>query len=141
MKIIKDSHLDHGLSQKQIAFILEKFADKSAFFMETIELPEALGTVPCGLFGPIVGDEPVAETDVTYKKRGDRAYESRLVNRPARPTRQVTVIGGPHEGEPCVLYTAFGGPRAPQEPGDPKLSADNLDFAQKFWSEHALAHE
>jgi hypothetical protein len=42
--------------------------------------------------------------------------------------------------EPCVLYTAYGGPQAPREPGDPAIK----DFAEQaaseiFWSEHALA--
>src|SRR4029077_18884023 len=120
----------------QICYLLERFADRQAFFLETLELPEELGTVPCALWGPVMGDPRILEKDVVYAPRGTRAWTSRLVDRPARPTRLITVIAGPHT-EPCprchedssdlhprcsedrckagqlhhacVLYTAFGG--------------------------------
>ena len=169
------SHVDHALTPAQLRYLLEHFAERRAFFLETIELPEALGTVPCGLHGPIMGDPPIAETAVTYHPRGDRAWPSRLVDRSARTTRQITVIAGPHEEpcEPCnatgstfslsradsghgdghttcsrchgagklahacILYTAFGGPAAPQEPGDPGCKDPATSTA--FWREHALS--
>ena len=118
MQLHEDSHLDHGLSTAQVDYLLRLFADRSEFFITTIELPEELGGVLCGLFGPIMGDEPVRQADVTHAPRGDRAYSSRLVERPMRPTNKVTVIAGPHKEHACVLYTAFGGPSAPQEPED-----------------------
>jgi hypothetical protein len=138
----KDSHLDHALTEAQVNHILERFAQKDSFFIETFELPEDLGTVPCGLFGPTVGDKPVHEDFVFYASRGARAYKSRLIDELARPTRTVTVIGGGHDERvdegtpgavrkyltdatpiwvithPCVLFTAFGGPLAPKEVGD-----------------------
>jgi hypothetical protein len=164
MKRHAESHLDHGLTTAQVEFLMETFAARDSFFIETVELPEALDTVPCGLHGPITGDAPIAEADVTYAKRGTRAWKSRLVDRPAKPSRSVTIIAGPHEEtcksthdvlrvggcngsgktehagmhagaawheetcekcngagkikHACILYTAFGGPLAPQEPGD-----------------------
>jgi hypothetical protein len=159
------SHVDHGLTEGQLRYLLDRFADRSAFFLETIELPEDLGTVPCGLYGPLMGDAPIGEADVSYVPRGTRAWTSRLVERPTRPTRKVTVIAGPH-GEPCpqcttsawnilhraacptcggvgevkhacVLYTAFGGPASPQEPGDPDCKDPEASAA--FWRTHALA--
>lgn len=135
-----DSHLDHALTEAQIAHVLEKFATREGFFHESIELPEDLGTVPCGLHGPSVGDEPIVEIpdgEVSYERRGDRAWRSRIVDRPARPTRLLTVIAGPHEGLPCVLYTAFGGPTAPQEPGDPDCR--DPEASRQFWAVHALS--
>lgn len=159
----KDSHLDHNLTEAQVNFILERFADRAGFFIETVELPADLGTVPCGLFGPVMGDMPVVEGagDVYYRKRGVRAYESRLVDRDPRPTNKLTVIAGPHDGHDCVLFTAFGGPVSPKEPGDIKAqieqvrhdpTLDELPKAQKlaaleqnlidsmaFWREHALS--
>ena len=135
--IHKDSHLDHGLSQPQVAWILERFQDKNSFFIETVELPSNLGTVPCGLYGPVMGDQPVPEEEVVYQKRGTREWPSRMVYRPSRQVRTVTVIAGPYEGEPCVLYTAFGGPQAAQEPGDPK--AKDKTASEAFWKDHALA--
>lgn len=111
-----------------------------------------------------MGDPPVDETEVRHERRGNRAWTSRLVERPERPTRTITVIAGPHE-EPCplttsawnllhqaacttcagvgeikhacILYTAFGGPAAPQEPGDPGCKDPIARSA--FWLTHALA--
>lgn len=163
-----ESHLDHGLTEPQISYLLQRYADRRAFFIETVDLHSDLGTVPCGLYGPIMGDAAIgpafAITHVSYGKRGDRPYESRLIDLPARPTRKVTVIAGPHDekcpdcenglrvmkhtgGESvgpcatcnssgrlhhaCIVYTAFGGPVTPQEPGDlrAQLAAATAELA------------
>ena len=140
MQIVADSHLDHGLSEAQVACISERFAERDGFFIESFELPAGLGTIPCGLHGPIMGDAPVEDAEVTYAVRGDRPCESRLCDRPTRPTSTVTVIAGPHEDSSCVLYTAFGGPLAPREPGDPSISDDGERAeCEAFWAEHALS--
>lgn len=118
MKTHKDSHLDHGLTEAQIAHVLARFADREAFTLETIELPPELGTVPCGLHGPIMGDDAVSDAECVHATRGERAWTSRLCERAPRQVRTVTVIAGPHDGEACVVYTMFGGPPAPQEPGE-----------------------
>jgi hypothetical protein len=133
----QDSHVDHGLSDDQIRYLLDRFADRKAFFLETLELPGALGAVSCALWGPAMGDPAIAEEEVVYAPRGTRRWASRLVERQARPTCLVTVIAGPHEGHPCVLYTAFGGPPAPQEPDDPGCKDPGTSAA--FWRGHALA--
>jgi hypothetical protein len=130
----KKSHLDHNLTSDQIKFVLGLDASEGEEHTQTIELPEHLGTIPCGLHGPIMGDEPVPEDEVTYAVRGERKGESRLVNRPARPSRQVTVIAGPHDGLACVLFTAFGGPLTPREPFE-----DASEQSKKFWELHALS--
>jgi hypothetical protein len=138
MKLHHDSHLDHGLTQDQIAHIFERFADRAAFFIETIELPAALGRVTCDLMGPIVGDAPIPESEVLYFKRGAREWNSRMIEVAyPRTSRLVTVIAGPHDGEPCVLFTAYGGPLAPQEPDDP--ACKDVAASRAFWAEHALA--
>jgi hypothetical protein len=73
-----------------------------------------------------------------------------MVNRPVRETRILTVIGGhlpvkdngPHavDSSRCVLYTAFGGPMAPREPGDPSITdVDDLKESTLFWAQHALS--
>ena len=168
------SHVDHGLTEGQLSHLLDRFADRKVFFIETIELPEDLGTAPCGLYGPSMGDAPIAEDEVSHEKRGTRAWTSRLVERPTRPTRKVTVIAGPYEevcttcegklfhlaapGQDtygwsvgcdhceggsgklkyaCILYTAYGGPLALQEPGDP--ACKDPVASTTFWREHALA--
>jgi hypothetical protein len=132
----KDSHLDHGLNEAQIAYIFAWFHERNEFFMETIVLPEWLGEVPCALVGPLMGDPPVTESEVTYEKRGLREYVSRLIDTMPRTTNKVTVIGGPHDGLPCILYTAFGGPATRQEPGDPECK--DVAASREFWSKHAL---
>lgn len=142
MKRHADSHLDHNLTDAQIEYLLDRFADRAEFFIETIELPEDLGTAPCALYGPTMGDDPVRDGEVTLTVRGKRKGPSRLVDRPSRPTRQVTVIAGPHDGQPCVLFTAFGGPSAPREPWELEGS-DSADLARsrEFWAQHALSKE
>jgi hypothetical protein len=140
MQISADSHLDHGLTDAQVAHISERFAERDGFFIETFELPETLGTVPCGLHGPLMGDDPVDDSEVTLEVRGERPCESRLCDREPRLVSTVTVIAGPHGDEPCVLYTAFGGPLAPREPGDPTIPTDEeREASVAFWATHALS--
>jgi hypothetical protein len=133
--ILPESHMDHGLSKDVLDYIVDKYKDRAEFFIDTFTLPGHLGQVPSGIYGPIVGDPPVEEEDVYYAKRGDRAYPSRMVPWPVRESKTITVIAGPHGNHKCVLYTAFGGPLTPREPGDPQSDAES----EKFWSEHALA--
>ncbi len=136
--IHKDSHLDHGLTAEHKVYILNRFKYKSGFFIETFELPDYLEPLFCGLYGPAMGDGPIPEEKVVYAPRNGREYKSRLVALPSRPTRVMTVIAGPHEGQPCVLYTSYGGPSTPREPGDPTLPEKDREASVKFWSEHAL---
>lgn len=134
------SHLDHGLTKAHVSWIKHTFREQTEFFLTTLELPEHLPDLKCGLRGPIVGDDPIPEEEVTYKKRGERAWASRMVKREALSTRKITIIAGPHETEndsfACVLYTAFGGPASPQEPGDP--GCKDVEASKKFWAKHAL---
>jgi hypothetical protein len=135
MKKHADSHVDHGLTEEQLAYLLDLFADRAEFFVATVDLPEGLGTVSCALYGPAAGDPPVSSA--TLSCRPGRAWDSRLVPLPVRQTRAVTVVAGPHQDEPCVLYTAYGGPSAPQEPGDP--GCRDKTASEAFWAVHALA--
>ena len=142
IKIIPESHVDHGLSPEQLAWLLAAVDDRTAFFVETFMLPESLGTVACSLIGPAIGAAPVPESDVRYVVRGERKTASRVCKAsPPKPrTRLVTLVAGPTAGhEGVVLYTAYGGPTAPREPGDPSLAtwADVVE-SRAFWAEHAL---
>ncbi len=110
-----------------------------AFRLETLTLPQGLPPLLCALWGPLMGDPPVLDAGVILEPRDGRPYASRLVRKPSRPTRLLTVIAGPHEGLPCMLYTAFGGPLTPREPGDPTLPDADLAASKAFWAEHALA--
>ncbi len=96
MIITKDSHLDHGLTAEQVEVIRKMFADREGFFIETFMLEGA--NLPCGLHGPLVGDDPIRDFECVYKTRGTRLTLSRLVDRPQRPTDTVTVIASPPRG-------------------------------------------
>ncbi len=140
MKIIPESHLDHGLTKAQVEHVAHKFRDRKSFFTEEINLGEAgLGTVPCALHGPAMGDEPIGDDDVVYLKREGRLGTTRFIDREPRMVGTVTVIAGPDGDEPCVLYTAFGGPLAPREPADPDMQLKDVEESKAFWAEHALS--
>ena len=100
MKKHAESHMDHGFTQAQWDFIFAKYADKTEPFRDTFELPAYLGTVSSELYGPSVGDSPIAEDDVFYARRGVRPWKSRLTMLPHRPTRFIRVIARTHE-ETC----------------------------------------
>jgi hypothetical protein len=139
--VTHESHLDHALSTKQIAWVLARFKENTGFSIQTVDLPPEIGTVPCGLYGPAMGDAPVPDAEVRMAPRGDRTVLSRLCKRPGRQTSKITVIMGPDDfGHDCVLYTSYGGPVAPREPGDPGLRTDeDRAEAAQFWSKHALS--
>jgi len=140
MKILPASHLDHGLTTEHRTWLRHHCAERTAFFVETLTLPDHLPALECGLYGPAMGDPDVAEADVSYALRPGRKCASRLVALPPRPTRQITIIAGPSGEEPCVLYTSYGGPAAPREPGDTALPDwEAVTTARTFWAVHALA--
>ena len=141
LKITAQSHLDHNLTTAQLAHVLATFRDRTGFFIETVVLPADLGTVPCALYGPSLGDDPMllAVAGVRTAPRPGRPWPSRLVNLPPRPSRLLTVIAGPAGEDACVLYTAYGGPLAPQEPDDPNLDPRRIGPSMDFWAVHALA--
>ena len=146
-----DSHLDHALTLDHVRWVLKRFRDREAFFVETVALPAELPALLCALRGPAVGTAPVPDAEVIMEARNGRDWPSRLMRqgfeimkRPGHVSwaplysGTVTVIGGPAGELPCVLYTAYGGPCAPREPGDPSLTGEALEQAQAFWAEHAL---
>jgi hypothetical protein len=148
--ITPQSHLDHHLTMGHLRFILATLGDRSGFFAETVKFPRVdLAALPCALRGPAVGLDPVPDTHVELRARPGRAYPSRLLlpwrDRPAQPeyprdvlVDRLTVIAGPDGDLPCVLYTAFGGPLAPKEPGDPTLLEAEREASVAFWAVHAL---
>lgn len=135
IKQIPEPHVDHNLSTAQLLFVLAQEAPAGEVTVQTLEFPVELGTVPCGLIGPAMGDSPVPEEVVIYRVRGERKGVSRMVAGHLRQTRIVTVVSGPgpDDNQPCVLYTAYGGPAAPRE-----LFEDDSTEAAEFWAEHAL---
>jgi hypothetical protein len=176
LKIIADSHVDHGLKKSVVDWIVRQFETEEGgrVIVRTFEIPAEYGAVPCGLYGPEMGDDPVPEyrtlTDAVHWEtataqppeelaeevllstedkehtanagwiginRGSRSWPSKIVPLPHRMTDKLTVVAGPVGDEPLVWFTAYGGPEAPQEPGDP--NCHDKEFSGKFWQTHALA--
>jgi hypothetical protein len=134
---VKIYHADHSISEEQQEYInAELETQPDGFFIRQINLPIALGFVPCGLYGPTMGDFPVSDAVVTMEIRGDRPYADRMVKRDFRPVSYVQVIGI-RDGDDLTLFTVYGGPLAPQHPEDPTNS--DVEASKLFWSQHALA--
>jgi len=145
MYISAESHLDHNLSLRHLRFILDMCAHTIPYgdgpTKLTLDLPDGMEPVPCALYGPLVGDAPVDQKKVKYRTRGTRGWASPIVYRPCRPSRQVSVIIGwdGRQYHVPVLYTAFGGPIAPREPGDPEC--EDVAASEDFWLRHALSYQ
>lgn len=148
LQVIPESHLDHGVSERHIAWAigwvgigikLGRYAPGEVHVvtmdLESPELP--------GLWTALRGEScelDVCESEVTYQVRLPRKYASRTVQQRMCWTRQMTVVFGPHGSAPFALYTAYGGPAAPREPGDPSIAnMAELEESREFWSTHALA--
>lgn len=138
-----ESHIHSDLLPEHVAWVLNKFKNRDGFFKESVELPRSLPALTDALYGPIAGDPPVDESEVVYISRPGRGLqrgESRMVHRPLRKTRVVTVIAGPHDGNPMVVYTMHGGYSAEREPFDASLrTEEDRQRSVRFWAEHALA--
>lgn len=141
------SHLDHGISRHVITNLLVELRDEivpeiaaHGIYRRTHDRWD-FGVIfeevalESRLYGPAAGDPQITEDQVFYQTRGDRPTPSRLINKPPRPTDLITIIVGMHEGRP-TLFTAFGGPLAPREPG-PNSPTDCEEAV--FWRDHALA--
>jgi hypothetical protein len=136
------SHVDHSMTEEQRTYALESIRTGQAtalvgefgpaFYIAKVDLPESLGTVPCALRGPLVGDAPIVDT--FEQVRNGRPNPSRMTNLPPLPSSTLTaiVVGG-------NLATIYGGPLAPQEPGDPYLAEEQKPASEAFWAEHALS--
>ena len=133
-------HADHGVSKEQMDFIKANLIKDApqGFFIKEIRIPRELGTVRNALYGPIAGDPPVPESEVSYRPRGDRPWSDRVVSWPTRPVNHVQAIGV-REGDNFKLFTVYGGYLAPQHPDDP--GNRDVEAAKKFWSQHALSIE
>ena len=131
-------HADHGVSSETIAWALSHI-NPEGFFLRTLELPEGHCDLLSALYGPLAGDEPVSDDVVHFAKRSEDRPASRMVSQAKRPSRLLTVIGIVKE-DGVTIFTAYGGPCAPREPGDVTLASDEeKKESADFWAQHALA--
>jgi len=133
-------HGDHGITPEQKEWIKNTLYREApqGFFIIQVDIPRELGTVKNALYGPAAGDAPVPESVVSYRPRGDRPWSDRVVDWPARQVGYVQTIGK-REGDDFELWTIFGGPNAPRNPGDP--ANEDPEGSRKWWSQHALSLE
>ena len=112
-------HADHGITIQQMDYICHMFplVTGNNIVIEQVDLPVEHGTVPCGLVGPEMGDEPVKDEDVIYYPRGNRDYVDRM-HLTAQP-RQIDFVQ-------CIGATRWV----------PSLESDG--DSNRFWAEHAL---
>jgi len=137
IKLQIGSHMDHHLSVSHLALIVAAVAPmKDEFTIITVDIPASLPAVPCNLRGPDVGTAPVMDEHVRMKTRTGRDWDSRILDLVCSPlmVRKLTAVIGP-DG---TLYTVYGGPVAPREPGDPSMSDEERVLSVEFWSKHAL---
>lgn len=144
MIVTNNTHLDHGIPLGWLEEVAGCMDNDAPFVVQTFEVP---WEVDCILH------LDVPESEVFYQKRGTRGYTSRCTERPARKVKTVTVLGG--KGE---VWTAFGGPLAPREPGDsyftPHLKYGVMGYVVEdekiqaeyrasvaFWAKAALSQE
>jgi hypothetical protein len=130
----------HGMSKDHLDYIASHPDVLAARGPVTFQLPDHLDPVPMALAGPAAGGPPVGEHEVHYANRGGgRAWDSRMIHGEHQNTQTVTAISVPHKetGKP-FLITAFGGPLAPKEPGDPTHTPESKKASEQFWSQHAL---
>lgn len=138
---IPESHLDHQVSAEHIEWAKDWIKvginvgryTPGEVHVWSMELPPELP----GLWTAL---REAPESEVTYQVRPPRKCASRTTSDRMAWTRQMTAVFGPHEGIPFALYTAYGGPAAPREPGDPSIAnMAELEESREFWTTHALA--
>jgi len=153
------AHDDHDLQPEHLDFIDEVLADwDGSFLLKVFPLPDTCASLPSALYGPSVGDEPIKEDQVTYKKRNKRRGPSRLIDAPTRPARNIALIGMRVTSGELMLFTAYGTQAehpSPREWWDiPQIDLTKLPPAEArallfkwssdgvaachFWSQHAL---
>lgn len=130
-------HGDHGIPAGLILWGAYQ-APPGEFSVRTRTLPGLRAL--CGLHGPAMGDDPVPEEEVRYEQRTPDRPPSRLVDRAPRADDRVTLVVDRTQGDPWVI-TAYAGPAAPREPGDPSLPPEGPEREEsaRFWAEHALS--
>ena len=135
-------HADHGINEEQMIHIQATVDamthEGQGFFIHQVDMADS--QVPCGLYGPAMGDGAVPDKAVVMEKRSeDRPADRLLKGYPTRLVGYVQCIGVRDlEANTITLFTVYGGPLAPQNPEDPTLAEERKAEAVEFWSKHAL---
>jgi hypothetical protein len=130
-EVVHDAEPSHLLDHPDVADVLAEAlglvdAD-GADFVATVDLGRTVGLSHCV--------ETCSDDLVVWAFRGDRDWPTRFApGRMPAETGLVTVVLVLREDAAYTLLTAFCGPAAPPEPGDPRATSESKDF----WGRHAL---
>ena len=144
MKRVSILHADHGIPSIMIRDAVRTLVGQGleqGFFARTVPIDKEDGQVVNRLRGPASGEPVVPESKVSYSARGDRPWKDRMCTLPATLTRELTIVGTWERSEDYpdgnfTVFTAYGGPLAPQNPEDPSNS--DPEASRLFWASHAL---
>ena len=131
VKVIADSHLDHGVSKDLFNKVMKKMRIKPGEVnVQTFDMGQKVGK-----------DQLVAlkkgQKAVFGKRNGRDTFSPLLLDMKPKNTSKLTAIVVPHEGD-MVLATIYPGKPSPPSPSK-DLPATVLKEAKEFWSKHALA--
>jgi len=136
-------HADHSMDSRSLTWCLAQ-VQPMGFFLQTFTIPSDHKSAVNALWGPACGDEAVVGT---LLRREGRNYDDKMIDRPTRPSRLVTVIGV-KEQDGFTVFTAHGGPAAEkneqqvrQEFADGKCTQEDVDRVTAFWKDHALSSQ
>lgn len=137
-------HADHDLGAEHFAVIDSWLGIDwdGQFKIGVIDLPDDCPDLLSALYGPMAGDDPIPESEVTYEKRGGRPGPSRMIDKPMRWCRKMVVVAGPAAGGKGAVYTAYGTQASvpsPREWWDSSMMPHEALEACRTWMDHALA--
>ena len=149
-------HDDHDITNEMRLWLLGGFRellDPDASREATFEfpIPLAMGVLPCAMYGPKMGDEPMTSDHIMWYPRKGRTCPSRLTKLPMRMSGTISgAYAWDHVRHSLDFYSVYGGPVAPREMGDlehqslecgVKLPEGAIAESWAFWREHALSVE
>lgn len=147
------SVIENGIDDDQSEYVIaetEDFLKNNEIvgpITRSVILPSELGQADLVLYGPCEGDSQVRDSDLSicYATRKGCSYPSRIIDKPVRKTRRITISVAPDENGTMVLRNMYGGSVRPIEPYDPAIleSTDKkaIAWSREFWSGHALAKD
>lgn len=135
---VSDETMSHMKAHSDVSFEHIKEAiskidldKKSTFLMTNVDLKKNIGKDNCVLIN--------SEDDVRLEQRPNRKGLTPVVyNREAEDTSLINIGVCVDDDGLWTLFTAFYGVLAPKEPWDERLTENEREESEAFWSTHAL---
>ena len=124
-----EAHASANITKSDLAEVCSQIKELKPFGFYSFEASSV---------GPVALTERTPEARELYRKGRNYLspviiYEGECPNK----TNEIT-IGVCLENGKYYIFTAFRGPLAPKEPGDPRCSDAERPEAEAFWAKHAL---